>query len=339
MNTISRNWMGVSTPGKMLRFQWLCITVFLLVVCAVPAVLANTEFDVEHTYKLNLHGNQVYRVKWDGWAYAESWGADHARMVDPKSGPYTPPATDNVWAWANAHPAYSSTHADFTANLNGTGSVNSWGYVKVPPGGTRAIGDASSTLYLNCGAVDRKGNTKWNAKWNAVSATTSHVFGHDPISVSFLNLDDDSLQESLLFDLELNLYGEGKSSCENGDVLISGIKGDFGLVMESPYITSGTGSMSLAFSDGLVTQSEATGIFAGLLPGIGTSSDAISFHLGDLSGDINIDFDYGPDNVNGFDATAAFGNGGFAEDVPEPFTLALFGIGAIGLRARRRQAA
>jgi hypothetical protein len=154
-----------------------------------------------------------------------------------------------------------------------------------------------------------------------------------------LNLDDYSLQESTLFDLGLNLYGEGESSCENGDVLISGIDGDFGLVMDSPYITSGTGSMSLAFSDGLVTLSEDSGIFDGLLPGIGTSSEAISFHLGDLSGEINIDFDYGPDNVNGFDATGAFGNSGFVEDIPEPFTLVLLGIGAIGLRAKRRQAA
>jgi hypothetical protein len=154
-----------------------------------------------------------------------------------------------------------------------------------------------------------------------------------------LNLDDDSLQESLLFDLELHLNGEGRSSCENGDVQISGMDGDFSLVMESPYITSGTGSMSLVFSDGLVTQSEATGIFDGLLPGIGSASDAISFHLGDSSGDINIDFDYGSDNINGFDATAVFGNAGQAEDVPEPLTLVLLGIGAIGLRARRRQAA
>jgi len=323
----------------MLRFQWLCIIVFLSVVCAVPAVFAGASFDVSHTYKLNLHGNQVYRASWNGWAYSEAWGQGHDRMVDQWSDLYTPPDTDFVHAYANSNPAWARTDADFTANLNGTGSVHSWGSVGVPPGGTRAVGDASSTLSLNCGAVDRKGNTTWNAKWTTVTATTSHSFVHDPIDISFLNLDDDSLQESLLFDLELHLNGEGRSSCENGDVQISGMDGDFSLVMESPYITSGTGSMSLVFSDGLVTQSEATGIFDGLLPGIGSASDAISFHLGDSSGDINIDFDYGSDNINGFDATAVFGNAGQAEDVPEPLTLVLLGIGAIGLRARRRQAA
>jgi hypothetical protein len=139
----------------------------------------------------------------------------------------------------------------------------------------------------------------------------------------------------------VNLNGPGTSTDENGNITISGRDGSFSLVMDSPYITSGIGTITLSFSGGLVTESDATGIYAGLLPGVGSGSDAISFHIGDGQGNVDIDFDYGPDNVNGFDADATFANSGSWSEVPEPSTLTLLGIGAVGLLAydwRRRMA-
>ena len=338
--------------GSRMTLRWAlcaarCLSVILILLLYMGStVFAGPPYDVIHPFALTLRGNQVYRGSWTGWAYAAATG-----VLDP--GPFNtvngnsafgPNAGGNGSVDTgpqNANPAWSESTAAYSAAVNGTGWVESkgWGALNAPSGGTWVYADSQSTLRLNRGTASRNGNVRWSPSWTTITAGTSHV--GDPIDIGFLNLDDNTYQTSRLFDLEVNLNGPGTSTDENGNITISGRDGSFSLVMDSPYITSGIGTITLSFSGGLVTESDATGIYAGLLPGVGSGSDAISFHIGDGQGNVDIDFDYGPDNVNGFDADATFANSGSWSEVPEPSTLTLLGIGAVGLLAydwRRRMA-
>lgn len=302
------------------------------------------EYDIKHTFNTRVIGNQVYRGAWQ-WS-------DHAIAKDENppgtiwtvnrrnanNATFTPPATDTQDAPADSGDAEANASSQYQANADGTGFARVFGGGKLGgPNARYVASEASTTVGLNRGVRNRNGGITWSPEWKFVTARTGHL--GDPIDVSFLDLDTMAMVSSQLFDLDLTLGNGGSSSYLNGDVTISGTDGMFTLAMDSPYITSGTGTIVLGFSNGLVTESEATGIFAGLLPGVGSDSSAIGFHLGDINGAFDIEFDFGavPGNVNGYDFQAQYDNSAFVEAVvPEPCSVLLAGAGLltslIGLR-------
>jgi hypothetical protein len=131
--------------------------------------------------------------------------------------------------------------------------------------------------------------------------------------------------------------GNTHANWVGGDLNFLGSNGTFDMNMNSPYLTSGRGTLHLAFSGGVVTQSTSTGVFAGQAPGVGQSS-AFTSHFGDSNGDFNMDYDFGAANTNGFNFDIAFEGNGFVEAVPEPCSLLAIGLGAGLFACRRRKA-
>lgn len=317
-------------------------------VIAAP-IAPNPAVDLIHRFNLRLAGNQVYRGAWDRFdrALARDTGGQVIDPLGPNNNVIAIPSAGTtapkVLAVSPLGGAQADMFSSYQANADGTGFARVQGTAKILNNtGRLATSEGYSTVALQRGVKDRNGNVRWSPQWTFHTARTGRI--GDPIDFSFLNLDDNSLLEANLFDLDMDITNGGDSSYENGDLFISASDGSFSLVMDSPYITTGTGSISISFAGGIITGVTADGIFGSLspdLPVIGGSSMGFGFHLGDAEGAFDIGFDFGAeDNVLGYDFQGRLGGDAMIEDflVPEPasWTLMVAG-GALITRIRRNR--
>ena len=316
----------------------------VITVMAAP-LFAGPMYNVRHDFRLNLNSSQVYQGvwAWNNHDLATSTVAPRDEHFGPPPGTlnFTPP-NGGVMAvpQATSDGATANALASYQANADGTGFVQIIGSANIiPPNATYALAEGSSQVALRRGTVSRNGTLRWSPNWTYVGVRTGNF--SDPVDLSFTDLGTNVLQESRLFDLELHTLGASSSTMANGNVTISGLNGTFTLNQLSPFLTAGTGQMVLDFQNGMVTFSQDSGIYDGLLPPVGASSSNISFHLGNASGEINLDFDFGPANTAGYQASAQFGNSALVDQagVPEPgmvFLLACTGIVGLVVRHRAR---
>jgi hypothetical protein len=314
---------------------------FCAMACALslagPALA--TPWEIRHNFNLQLNGNGVYQVRWEDGGRASAEGRSDPLVTDTYGdftrGPAQAPVNwgpDTATAVSGATSA--GANSDSEANANGTGFHKVGGQTTLGnPMGILASSSAYSRLFLNTGTRNARGRITWSPFWYADAIGQ----GRDPIDFSWLDLDDGSTLTDQLWSLDFDLGENTQASWSNGDVSFSGSAGGLEIVMDSPYITSGTGTLRLRFDNGLVTESYTSGVFTGLLPAVGASSSPIAFHFGDVNGDVNIDFDFGGENTNGYNVAAEFGaSGSFSEAAPEPTTAVLLGAGLLALGAFRR---
>ncbi|MGO9109780.1 MAG: hypothetical protein ACLP9L_11150 [Thermoguttaceae bacterium] len=302
-------------------------------------------YDVTHNFNLNLGANNVYRGAWawsaDFYAKSISQGVVHNSTLGSEA--FNPPSNDNKsTAAVSGLLAASVATSQYTANANGTGSHEVSGSAVVfGPDGITARAYSASTLALNMGVRQPKGQIRWQPNWS-VDAISGSVGIGDPLSIQVFDPQSGNLLSSAtLWDLELNI-ADGTASWNNGNVSINGDSGSgtFSIAMDSAYITSGTGDLSVSWDNGLITASDCSGIWSGLLPAVGASA-ALNMQLGDATGSFDIGYDFGL--TGDYSVQATIGASGFAQEaVPEPASLIAWAVlGATGLivYARRRRGA
>lgn len=306
----------------------------------------NHSFDI----LADLKPGEVFRQQW-GWRVNATAISNRPTCVqrDPGLGRpdggvtpfFVPPSSGSEMAIALCPAAFGLSSSSFEAMANGKNSHDVFAFATVDgPGPAFASAYALSKLGYQVGTKSRRGTIRWTPGWrvDTLSAFDVAARGSDPIELAFLNLDTGEIQSSTLWDSQVTLAGKGLSAWENGRIQVDGLNGEFFVTLESPYITSGTGSMRLQFEGGLVILSEDSGIFDGLLPSIGALAQ-LDMAFGDAMGTIDIDFDFGADNTNGFDLTAVVSSDAEASAaVPEPASLWLAIAALLGLMRCRRSA-
>ena len=324
---------------------------------AAQAALITKPYSVPHRWTINLPGGvpQQYR-------YTEAWRltASAKTRTQPKdtqtnnnmAGPFViPPARNDLQTAASIvyNPvAFSDANCRFQpgapAGGRANGTMTAFGSANLDP----ALGGQGAGAYSACNqgvqflARDRRGQVVWDPRglrWDrpitgGVAIGTTGII-RDPVSISAIDLDNGDLIEaeliSVLFELPITAFAEMD---QNGILQVDAPDGagSISISIDSPIVTSGLGSLNISFLDGFVTASDDTGIFDGLLPGIGSSS---MFTI-DFGPDVfTIDFDLGRDSVNGFDYTFSFGNGAEVELAPGPATWTLLVAGLVGVWLRR----
>lgn len=309
----------------------------LLLALAPTGANALSKYDKTHTWDLRLKGAEGYGVTWQGQATAlaanPSTTATHSVSQAPRPAP-----TNNTTELQSvaAGGASADAIAFYTANANGTGSHTLRGVADLGKG-TVAISSARSTIGLRKTAPDAKGHIIWKGDW--LIDTLKSARETDPLSFSVFNLDLGTEINSDLFSFDVDLREMGMAAWQNGIVKVDGQAGHISIVMDSPYITTGTGRLDLTFEGGVVTASDDSGVFDGLLPMVGAASN-FSFALGDANG-IDIGFDFGDANVAGYSVNLDIAVEAQVAEVPEASTHALMALGLAGglvaLRQRRRE--
>ena len=309
----------------------------LLLALAPNGANALSKYDKTHTWDLRLNGPDSYGVTWQGQATALAANPTTiaSNLVNQAPRPAPTANTTGLQSVA-AGGASADAIAFYTANANGTGSHTLRGQANLGTG-TAAVSSARSTIGLRKTAPDAKGHIIWKGDWLIDTLYSGRET--DPLAISVIDLDLGSEINSDLFSFDVDLLGMGMAAWQNGIVKVDGQAGHISIMMDSPYITTGTGRIDLTFAGGVVTASDDSGVFDGLLPAVGSAS-TFSFALGDANG-IDIGFDFGDANVAGYSINLDIGVEAQVAEVPEAGTHALMALGlAVGLvavRQRRRE--
>lgn len=335
-----------------------CKTACAVLVAFAGSAIAGDYFELhDFTLKgITVRPGQAYRGSWTYYAFANEFHAD--------PNPPWPPCADKdekfdtVLLPAGAGGQTVTTrelvcvpdaqaNSEFLLGLNGMGHPT--GYVLVyghannkdqPPVRQRSFARSLSGLAVQTGTVNARGQVRWKPGWALAGVVRgdTRTGSHDPIMVSALDLDTGLLTEAQLWDSFIGISGGGGSRWEDGLLTIDAQDGEFYVTMDSPFLTSGRGSMRMTFGGGIITSVIDDGIWDGLLPALGSPSAGISLRLGDAEGGFDLDFDLGSTSAAGYDMTFDFSNEGQAfEEIPAPGGLAVLVLAGGPLLARRRR--
>jgi len=351
-------------------------TIVLALCClsgAAPAAPVVATYNVAHRFEFPaapaaVNPGQVWR---GAWGYSGRTGARTAQPPcnDPDSyGPASEPIAPNMNGFqlaASFCPNDAGGLADSSVTLNNfglgtriSGRIDATGLAFADltnPGNTFSIGSAQSrsALVIQSGIQNRAGRIEWGSIWRgevsgsavAIAGTPPRVNIFDPIDFSLFDIDTgELLLQDRLLDIQAAVRGTGGFDgsiawdADAGQFVVNAHDADFSIVMESAFGLS-RGSLFLEIRGGLVTRSDDTGLFDGLLPSLGTlgsfslplGSITVDYDLGDLDrfGQRNLDLEFG------------FSGGGeaFAQRISEPWTLPLLALAMLGAIARpaRRQ--
>ena len=220
-----------------------------------------------------------------------------------------------------------------------TGTLRTTGGAVADPSQPDAVACdfASSSLTLRGLTADwRSGHIRWTP------SISDPVYAYDwykswrkrdPINVRIFDANDTVLLEETLLDVTIGLSeplpGEEGTYSWTSDILAftNALEGKFSVQANSSYIEAeDRGTAHLVIHGGLVTVSEDTGVFDGLLPSVGASG-TFSVPFANL-----IEFDYVFSEL-GPTMEIDLGQGG----LPEPATLSLLAVGGAALVARRKK--
>jgi hypothetical protein len=318
----------------------------VLFLSAQPALAAKS-YDVTHDMTLKPNNAQTSWIA--AWGYGQNVYAHNSLPqtdekkpmgnIQPFVGTKTNSTAASV-AGADAKSTVSGTVAfavgqPFTATVTAKGSAIA---TKVDDLSSTAFSSARSVVGAATLKTGSNGQINWRSRMTveASGGAYGHVRGKDPIDFVASDLVSGTTVSGTLLDIESNITGgSGLVDWTDGVLTISGraLSGNFLIDISSPY-TRQQGNVQFSFANGIVTSSMATGMFSGLLPGVGNSAIG-AFALGDT----NLDYDFGFGS-NDIGLNLGFGNGGEAQDaIPEPATWAFLiaGFGAVGGVMRRRR--
>ena len=327
--------------GKHLSSVLGTLTIALVFSNYITEVKAASMYDKEHTWDLQLNSNETFAIAWQGFVGAT------ADSVSNTVGPVTigpvigAPIINSITTGllTGEFGAIAKATASVTALANGTGSHSLTGCACVN-NGVIAVSSGSTAVALRRITIDGQGRMRWKGDW-IIDVIKDSGRETDPVIFTVTNLDTGEIVTTELFSFEVDLDAPGTASWQNGIVQLDGIEGSLSVRMDSPFITSGTGNLLAEFSNGIITSSNDSGIFDGLLPSVGSPAN-FSFNLGGADGFVDIDFDFGSENTNGYEFNTEFIAEAQVlergETTPEPSAiLGLLTMGGIALGASKKK--
>lgn len=253
------------------------------------------DFEVRHDYTIQLNPNGVIRGAWkyDVSTRAKSRRAplDRDRDVGVEQPIFAPFAQTEGVASSSGNTATAEANSQISFQAAG-GFHQVDGTAEIANQGQYARAYAKSIAAFNVGVIRPNGRIRWSPKWKIDRISRSTRVGRDPVDLTLTDLDSGLTRSTRLFDVQTTMGDLGHSTWENGRLKLTGIDGSFSLNMESPYLTTPGGRMRLAYNEfGVVTESEDSGIFDGLLPTVGQSA-VLDLQLGDANGTFDLGYDF-----------------------------------------------
>ncbi|MQA20288.1 hypothetical protein [Rugamonas rivuli] len=304
---------------------------------ATPTDDPFSQYSLTHGFDFRPAGGILSGV----WNYrvATRASAPTVQCVLAASVPMPVTATQNcnsvALSGANADANASVTTATFVPG-HASGVVHVDGFADVPGRGS-ASSAALSQVRVHGGDLMRNGRIKWGPAFSMSATKRASVRARDPISFDVLDPITGLHSTGVLEDIDAELNGAGSASWSGNVLSVDADQFVFTIDMDSSFIpASERGTVDFIIDHGIVTTSMSTGIFAGLLPSVGSSGTFSTAFSNDLTLDYDLGGMGGPNALVDFD----FGNASDAVAMPAPDTLLLAGTGLmlLGLFVRRSQA-
>lgn len=247
--------------------------------------------------------------------------------------PYFNSRTVNAVSGASSATASASVSANAAGGVL-SGTTRAWGTAVASGPGSQAYAFSSSSIFLRGLTIDwRTGRLRWTPMFrDSVSgsafASVPRPRPRDPIAFRSIDDLDNVLWEDVPLEIWANITdGDGQWAWENGTLEAAVVDGEFFTSIESSTIpTSQWGHARLSVHNGVVDSSFGDGIFAGMLPLVGSPGTfSIPFPM-------NIEFDYALPQMGS--QVEIVLSGGLT--IPEPGTVMLLGLGVLALRRRTR---
>ncbi|MBL8964725.1 MAG: hypothetical protein KF787_12535 [Phycisphaeraceae bacterium] len=304
---------------------------------SVASTASAGHYDVTHTFdfKVKNKPNRVWQGEWRGEVDTWAKDIDEGPVVDHTFGTlnWPPAATDRIDAKSVVSDCMAEAHAKVDAGGDGKGSHRIWGdAVLTGPKPVNAKAMSLSKIYKRTGTVDGRGRVRFGG-WALVDSLKGKTRARDPLSFEVVNLDTGETMSSTPWDVATEVEPGSGIAWADDLLSLSGLSGGFSLQLGGPFITSAGGSVLIRFVDGEVVESFADGIFAGILPDVGTLIGG-GLQIG-LLNEYDIDFDFGEQNINGYEMSIGIESDAETE-VPAPSPAVLLVMGVVAGTRRRR---
>ncbi len=341
------------------------IVLFGIACCCVPLVVqaqvSNASYSVTHSYTFsNVTGAPSVALfnyglsagayeptpGWDWVSRGGQWAivgvggfADSARVGTDRPNPQfidagaTAGVAASVFGWGGLYSAsmtsYGSAHAQFWPDM---AYANSWMNTRIWAPTTWGLGRIVWRPIIS----DSVGGSAW-----AQGTRRRPIRNRDPIYATGLDESGNPLWVESFFDVFLETASgvEWQDTGFKATGLQDPLDLKLNIDMTSPFLSSG-GLLNLEIVDGMVTTSNATGIFLGMgIPPVGTNVGNM-LELPGLINEFTLDYNLTSHSAEGL-LFELSGDG--AGEIPEPATLGLLAVCAFSLLAfgalrRRRQA-
>lgn len=242
---------------------------------------------------------------------------------------------------ASVPPGPSQAFARSTISVNPfgpggpvTGFVRSDGFataVAAQPGVAQAYSFSTASVEVRGRALFRGrifwGPTIRDSVSGSAFAQAQRPRRRDPINFRIFDDAGNQMLEEELLSIESEIIGDGEMTWENDQMVINAPGADFTIGMNGAFVP-GASSINFQIRDNTVVTSHATGMFAGLLPGVGATGP-FTFNLPtNLPVDFNLPENLGDD--------VEFDMGGAAYGIPGPGSAVCVMIGLTAMLRRRR---
>jgi len=290
------------------------------IACAAPA-FGQARYDVSHSFNIRTNGNIAPAVfhRYVVNTYART---DQAIDNPPRESGTHPIGLGLDWEDQSAGPVPSWAYADSEANITTLVAGRVIGTIRADGAAHAILGDRSavasaysySKVRVRGQKIDRRGNIRFTGRWKSAKpvggrARSTRGVVRDPVVARLINNTTGVTEEWTLISIHNELVG-GDFEWDNDTLTNTARDMIFDLKVPGA-ITPQAGTLYLRVENGLVTASNATGMYAAIaIPAVGAGS-TFSIPLPNM---IEVDYDMGGNPADDLVPELEFDNGADAED-------------------------
>jgi hypothetical protein len=345
--------MAMRIPHDVSQSRHLIGGMLIALLASTSSVAMAVPYNVTHQFRLQPGGTVVPLLFHHFTVFAQviEDGVVTAGVPAPPTSPRPvtvvnpPPVTTTAIGPRTGSKAEASSDVDLdalpAAGEAVSGNVRAFGEATAKLGGgvhdvkTRAF--SSSQLEARGGRQMGRGQIQWKPVFSSVAAGGPGLFV-DPIVFEVIDLSSGTvLSSGDLMSIAGSVNGPGSQIVwdDSGLVSVNATDASFDIDIPGTFTTQ-QGALALQIANGLVTVSNDSGMFDGLLPAVGSPGNFSFFATG--AGGLVLDYDTGFFAATDDGTTQValnFLNSGEAndavQDVPEPSALAVMGAALLGL--------